>query len=66
MMRKVNQSAVGSDIYALIRRAHMNDLDRQVAIDAVRVAEAFADAVFWVKEKVAAIGTWFLKPSMKH
>ena len=66
IMRKVNQSAVGSDIYALIRRAQMSDLDRQVAIDAVRIAEAFADAVLWVKEKVAAIGTYFLKPSIKH
>ena len=65
-MRKVNQSAVGSDIYALIRRAQMSDLDRQVAIDAVRVAEAFAEAVLWVKEKVAAIGTYFLKPCIKH
>ena len=65
-MRKINQTTVGSDVYALIRRAQMNDLDRQVAIDAMRVAEAFADAVFWVKEKVTAIGTFFLKPSMKH
>ena len=66
MMRKVNQSAVGSDIYAVIRRAQMSDLDRQIAIDALRVAEAFVDAVLWVKEKVAAIGACFLKPSMKH
>jgi hypothetical protein len=44
----------------------MSELDRQVAVDAMRIAEAFADAVFWVKEKVAAIGTCFLKPSVKH
>jgi len=66
MMRKVNQNAVGSDVYALIQRAGMSELDRQVAVDAMRIAEAFADAVFWVKEKVAAIGTCFLKPSVKH
>jgi len=66
MMRKVNQQTAGSDIYALIQRAQMSDLDRQVAIDALRVAEAFSDAMLWVKEKVAAIGTWFLKPSVKH
>ena len=65
-MRKVNQTAAESDVYALVRKVQMSDLDRQVAIDAMRVAEAFADAVLWVKEKVAAIGTWFLKPSMKH
>ena len=65
-MRKDNQKAVGADIYALIGRAQMSDRDRQVAIDAMRLAEAFADAMLWVKEKVAALGTYFLKPSMKH
>ena len=65
-MRKVNQIKAGSDIYALIQRAHMSDLDRQKAIDAVRVAEGFTDAVLWVKEKVSALGTYFLKPSVKH
>ena len=65
-MRKVNQMAGGSDIYALIRKARMSDRERQVATDALRVAEAFADTLFWVKEKVAALGTYFLKPSMKH
>jgi hypothetical protein len=65
-MRKVNQIKAGSDIYALIQRAQMSDLDRQKAIDAVRVAEGFADAVLWVKEKVSALGTYFLKPSVKH
>ena len=65
-MRKVNQTTLRSDVDALIRRAQMNDVDRQVAINAVRIAEAFAGAVLWVMGKVAAIGTWFLKPSMKH
>ena len=65
-MRKVNQINAGSDIYTLIHRAHMSDLDRQKAIDAVRVAEGFADVALWVKEKVSALGTWFLKPSVKH
>jgi hypothetical protein len=65
-MRKVNQMTLGSDVYALIRRAQMSDRERQVAIDAMRVAETFAQAVLWVKEKVAAIGTCFLKLSVKH
>lgn len=66
MMRKVNQTAAGVDIYALIGRARMSDRDRQVAIDAMRIAEAFADAMLWVKEKVGALGSYFLKPSLKH
>jgi hypothetical protein len=65
-MRKVNQSAGGSDIYALIQRAQMSDRERQVAYDAMRIAEAFADAILWVKGKVAVLGTYFLKPSLKH
>ena len=65
-MRKVNQTIMGPEVYALIRRARMSDLNRQIAVNAVGVAEAFAEAVLWVKEKVAAIGTCFLKPSVKH
>jgi hypothetical protein len=65
-MRKVNQTSVRSDVHALIQRARMNDLDRQIAVNAVRVGEGFAEAVLWVKEKVAAIGTCFLKLSVKH
>ena len=65
-MRKVNQTFMGPEVYALIRRARMSDLNRQIAVNALGVAEAFAEAVLWVKEKVAAIGTCFLKPSVKH
>jgi hypothetical protein len=65
-MRKVNQTAGGSDIYALIQRVQMSDRERQVAVDALRIAEGFADAILWVKGKVAVLGTYFLKPSLKH
>lgn len=65
-MRKVNQIAGGSDISTLIRQARMSDRERQVATDALRVAEAFADAILWVKGKVTVLGTYFLKPSLKH
>jgi hypothetical protein len=57
---------MASDIYVLIQRAQMSDRERQVAFDAVRIAEAFARAILWVKEKAAGLGTYFLKPSMKH
>ena len=65
-MRKVNQTAIGTNVYALVQRLPMSDRDRQVAIDAMRVAERFANAVLWVREKFVAMGTWFLKPSVKH
>ena len=65
-MSKDNRKTMASDIYALIQRVQMSDRERQVAVDSVRIAEAFARAILWVKEKVAGAGTYFLKPSMKH
>jgi len=65
-MRKVKHTGFGPDVYALIQRAQMSDLERQKALDAMRMAEGFANALIWAREKVAAMGTWFLKPSVKH
>ena len=65
-MRKGNQKAFGTDLYALIEKAHLSDRDRQVAQDAIHAAERFADAVLWVKDRIASMGNWFLKPSVKH
>lgn len=65
-MRKVKHTGFGPEIYALIQRAHMSELERHKAMDAMRMAEGFADALIWVREKVAGMGTWFLKPSVKH
>jgi hypothetical protein len=66
IMRKVNQTAIGRDVYTLLQGVRMSDRDRHVSINALRVAEGFAVAAIWVKEKLAAMGTWFLKPSVKH
>jgi len=65
-MSKVNQKATGNSIYALIQRVQLTDRERQVAVGAIHIAEGVASAVLWVKGKVAAMGTWFLKPSVKH
>lgn len=65
-MRKSKQRHIGSDIYALIREARMSEFDRQLAINAMRQAEVIADAIVWVKEKVAVLGNFLLKPSLKH
>jgi len=65
-MRKSNQTAVGSDIYELIPAARMNEHERQIAVSALRDAEAIVDAIVWVKDKVAALGDYLLKPSLKH
>ncbi|HSE02432.1 MAG TPA: hypothetical protein VLB72_17045 [Burkholderiales bacterium] len=44
----------------------MSELERHKALNVMRMAEGFADALIWAREKVAAMGTWFLKPSVKH
>jgi len=65
-MRKGKHTGFGPDVYALIQKAQMSEFERQRAVDAMRMAESFADALLWAREKVAVIGTWFLKPSVKH
>ncbi|MBM3356428.1 MAG: hypothetical protein FJY54_01700 [Betaproteobacteria bacterium] len=65
-MRKAKETGRNSDIYARIRKAQMPEADRQNAIRALQQAEAIADAMLWVRNKIVALGTLFLKPSLKH
>jgi hypothetical protein len=65
-MSKVKQTNMGSDVYRRIQEAQMSDTDRHTALRAMRQAEAMVDFVVWVKSKVTAAGTYFLKPSLKH
>ena len=44
-MRKVNQTTLGSDIYARIGELPMNEADRQAALNALRQSEAIAEAM---------------------
>jgi len=65
-MRKSNERRLDSGIYARLREVQMSAADRQHAIDSLRHAEDIADALLWIKEKLASIGHVFLKPSLKH
>ena len=65
-MSKVKQTNIGSGIYRRIQEAQMSEIERQTALRALRQAEVMVDFVVWAKNKVAAIGTYFLKPSLKH
>lgn len=65
-MRKAKQTSFRSDVYKLVESARLNEADRLVAINALRDAEAIADAFLWLKEKLEAVGQYFLKPSLKH
>ena len=65
-MRKSNERVLNSGIYARIRDARMNESDRHNALSTLHSAELIVDAIVWVQEKVAALGHYFLKPSLKH
>ncbi len=65
-MRKSKQKVHGSDVYALIRDSRMSEVERRAAIHAMRNAEAIVDMILWAKGKLAALGSHFLKPSLKH
>jgi hypothetical protein len=65
-MRKANERVLDSAIYARISEARMNESDRHSALSTLRSAELIVDAIAWVQEKVAALGHYFLKPSLKH
>ena len=65
-MSKVKQTSVGSDLYRRIQEVQMTEVDRDTALRAIRNAEALADLVMWVRNKVTSLGAYFLKPSLKH
>jgi hypothetical protein len=65
-MSKVKQTNTGSSIYRRIQQAQMSESERDTALRALRSAESMVDVLFWVKEKLSAVGTFFLKPSLKH
>jgi hypothetical protein len=44
----------------------MSDSDRHNALNTLRSAELIVDAIVWATDKVAALGQYFLKPSLKH
>jgi len=65
-MSNIKQRNSGSDIYALIRAARLSEAERDAALKAVQDAEAIANAILWVRDKLAAVGNFFLHPSLKH
>lgn len=67
-MNRCNEKAANTDLYARIKLARMNELEREVALNALRTADAIVDGILWVmnagKRLIAAI---FEKPaSLKH
>jgi len=65
-MRKDKQSSYRSEIYKVLENARLSESDRLVAINAMQDAESIVNAFLWVQEKIAAVGQYFLKPSLRH
>jgi hypothetical protein len=65
-MRETNERTAITGIYARIRALPISAADREDALQALRQAENITDAFFWLKERFSALGTAFLRPSLKH
>lgn len=66
-MKRDTNITSSSSIYEQIKRARMTDAERQVALNALRRADVFVDALMWIVNKIGRGGaSTFLKPSLKH
>jgi hypothetical protein len=65
-MRKVKHTTLDTAIYDRLRQVRMSEAERLVAIDALRTAEQIAAAIFWIRNRFVALGSFFMKPSLKH
>lgn len=65
-MRKANVTMSNRLLETRLTQAQMSEHDRNRALSAMRDAEAIADGILWVKEKIASIGAVFLKPGFKN
>ena len=65
-MGQAHRKTVNCAIYKQIAELRVSEHDRHRAEHALRGAEAIVDAVSWVKERIASLGTMLLKPGFKH
>jgi len=67
-MNQLNEKSANTDLYARINQASMTASEREVAINALRNAEALVDGYLWVVNGVKRlIARIFEKPAgLKH
>jgi hypothetical protein len=63
-MRKANSRNCA--VCQRLAEIQLSDLDRQRAACALRDAEALADAVIWVKDRIASLGARRPRLGLKH
>ena len=64
-MRKANVNVNGL-LEKRLAETHMSEHDRNHALNLMQEAEAIADAIVWIKDKVASVRTLFLKSGFKN
>ena len=58
---------LGSTVLARLNATRMSEAERQVALNAMHVAEVLVTAFAWMAMKIEQVGErLFLKPSLKH
>lgn len=65
-MSKTNCRRLNCVIYQRLAEIRLSDLERQRATYALRHAEAIADAVIWVKDRIASVGASLPRLGFKH
>ncbi len=66
-MKNTIENKFGSVIYDRINAVQMSAADRQIAINAMRDADALVDKFLWITKKIEQLGAHlFMKPSIKH
>lgn len=66
-MRHATKIKIDSTIYDRIKTVRMSEVDRQVALGAMRDGEMIADGIVWVVKKIERLASHLLvKPSLKH
>lgn len=54
-MRKYNETDSKSDLYARVKLAPVNAIQRAVAVNALRDAEAISNGIIWVAKAVGRL-----------
>ena len=65
-MSKTNCNSMNCTIYRRLAEFQQSAADRQSAMYAMRDAEAIADAVIWVKDRIASVGASLPRLGFKH
>jgi hypothetical protein len=65
-MRKANGNTSERLLERRLAETHLSPRERDRALELMRDADEFANAILWAKEKIESLGAIFLKPGFKN